>query len=101
MRTGFVLTTVGLALALGIIAGVSENRLLTGALVIGLAPAIWAASYVVERLTARDMWHFSAPYPYRWMREHREAAPVPPNTVGKPVENVVETERRSARPLAA
>ena len=74
MRTTFVLTTVVLALALGIIAGVSESRLLTRALIVGFAPAIWAASYVIERLTGRDMWHFTAPYPYSWMRERADAA---------------------------
>ena len=55
MRTAFVLTSIVLALALGIIAGISESRLLTRALIIGFAPAIWAASHVVERLTGRDM----------------------------------------------
>ena len=49
--------------------GSSESRLLMRALIIGFVPAIWAASHVVERLTGRDMWHFSAPYPYRWMRD--------------------------------
>ena len=72
MRTAFVLTTIVLALALGIIAGISESRLLTRVLIIGFAPAVWAASHVVERLRGRDMWHFTAPYPYPWMaREWR------------------------------
>ena len=39
MRAAFVLTTIVLALALGIIAGISESRLLTRALIIGFAPA--------------------------------------------------------------
>ena len=80
MRTNFVLTTIVLALALGIIAGVSESRLLTRALIIGFAPAIWAASHVIERLTGRDLSHFTAPYPYPWMRESREAASTSPAT---------------------
>jgi hypothetical protein len=65
MRTGFAVTTIVLALALGIIAGASESRLLTRAIVIGLVPAIWAVSHALEWLTGRDMWYFTAPYPSR------------------------------------
>ena len=101
MRTAFVLTTIGLALALGSIAGISESRLLTRALIIGFAPAIWAASHVVERLTGRDMWDFTAPYPYPWMRDSGDAASTPPSALRKPVENTVETDDRSTLPLAA
>ena len=101
MRTVFVLMTIVLALTLGIIAGISESRLLTRALVFGLAPAVWAASHIVERLTGRDIWHFTAPYPYPWMRESREAASTPPSAVGKPVKNIVETDDSSTLPLAA
>jgi len=101
MRTTFVLTTIVLALALGIIAGISESRVLTRALIIGFVPAIWAASYVVERLTGRDMWHFTAPYPYSWMRESGDAAARTPSATAKPVEKTGETDDRSALPLAA
>jgi hypothetical protein len=101
MRTDFVLTTIVLALALGIIAGVSESRLLTRALIIGFAPAIWAASHLIERLSGRDLSNFSAPYPYPWMRESREPAPTLPSAQGKPVENLVETDDRSTLPSAA
>ena len=101
MRTAFVLTTIVLALALGIIAGISESRLLTRALIIGFVPAIWAASRLVERLTGRDMWHFTAPYPNPWMRESGDTASTPPSALGKPVENTVETDDRSTLPLAA
>jgi hypothetical protein len=100
MRTTFVLTTIVLALALGVIAGISESRVLTRTLIIGFVPAIWVASRMVERLTGRDMWHFTAPYPYPWMRESGDAASMPPNASGKPVENTVETDR-STLPLAA
>lgn len=61
MRTVFVLTTVVLALALGIIAAASDGRLLMRVLIIGFAPAIWAASHAIERLTGRDLWRFPAP----------------------------------------
>jgi hypothetical protein len=101
MRTAFVLTTIVLALALGIIAGISESRLLTRALIIGFAPVVWAASHVVERLTGRDMWHFTAAYPCPWMRESADAASTPPSALGKPVENTVETDDRTMFPLAA
>ena len=100
MRTAFVLTTIVLALALGIVAGISDSRMLTRALIIGFVPVIWAASHVVERLTGRDMWHFTAPYPYRWMRESRDA-PSTPNAPGKAVEGTVEIDDRSTLKLAA
>ena len=98
MRTTFVLTTIVLALALGVIAGVVESRVVTRVLIIGFAPAIWAASHVVERLTGGDMWHFTAPYPYPWMRETADAAS---SALGKSVENTVETDDRTTFPLAA
>ncbi len=101
MRTGFVLTTILLALALGIIAGASDSRLLTRVLIIGFAPAIWAASHVIERLTGRDIWHFTAPYPYAWMRESGDEASTPPSALGAPVENIVANDDRSTLPLAA
>ena len=101
MRTAFVLTTIVLALALGIIAGVLESRLLTRALIIGFAPAVWAASHVVERLSGRDMWHFSAPYPYPWMRDSGDAVSTPPSALVQPVDNIINTDDRSTLPLAA
>ena len=101
MRTAFVLTTIALALALGIVAGTSDSPVLTRALIIGFAPAIWAASHLVERLTGRDMWHFTAPSPRPRMGGKGEAASTPPSVHRKPVENVVETDNRSTLPLAA
>jgi len=101
MRTAFILTTIVLALALGIIAGISESRLLTRALIIGFAPVVWAASHVVERLTDRDIWHFTAAYPYPWMRESADAASTSPSALGRHVENTVETDDRTMFPLAA
>ena len=101
MRTGFVLSTIVLALGLGIIAGTSESGLLTRALIIGFAPVVWAASYVIERLTGHDTWHFTAPYPYPWMLESGDSAPTPPSAPVKPVEHMVETDDGSTLPLAA
>ena len=101
MRTAVVLTTIVLALALGVMAGISESRLLTRALIIGFAPAIWAALHVVERLTGSGMWHFTAPNPYPWARESGDAASTPPSALGTPVENTVATDDRSRLRLAA
>jgi hypothetical protein len=63
MRAVFVLTTVVGALALGVIAAASESRLLIRTLLVGLVPVIWAVSHAIERVTGRDLWHFSAPSP--------------------------------------
>jgi hypothetical protein len=101
MRTAFVLTTIVLALALGVIAGVLESRLLTRILIIGFVPAIWTASHLVERVTGRYMWHLTAPYPYSWMSEGAEAASAVPVTFDKPVEHTVETGDGPRLPLAA
>lgn len=101
MRSGFVFTSIVLALALGIIAGVSESRLLTRTLVIAFVPAIWAVSHVLARLTGRDMWHFVAPYPYRWMRDGGETAMARPDVSGEPGAKPAETHERSPLPLAA
>jgi hypothetical protein len=86
---------------LGISAGTWEDRLLIRALVIAFIPVIWGVSQVVERLTGRDMWHLTAPYPYRWMRERGETALPRPHAVPRRIECTVETDDRSTLPLAA
>lgn len=101
MRAIFVLTTVILALTLGVVAGTSENRLWIRALIIGIVPAMWGVSRAVERLTERDMWHFGAPYPYRWMRHRAETAIAPPSSGREPIDVRQTTEDRSRLPLAA
>ncbi|HEY7170584.1 MAG TPA: hypothetical protein VH417_07035 [Vicinamibacterales bacterium] len=102
MRAVFVLTTVVLAIALGIIAGASESRFLTRALVAGFVPTIWVASQVIERLTGRDLWHFKAPYPYRWMAGHRESTRPLADVAPQPVDEVLQTgEPLSRLPRAA
>jgi hypothetical protein len=101
MRAVFVLTTVVVALALGVVAAASESRLLIRALIVGFGPAIWAVSHVVERLAGRDLWHFSAPYPYRWMRERGGTARPRPNAGRKPRENRQETNDRATLSRAA
>jgi hypothetical protein len=71
MRGVFVLAAIVIALLLGTVVAGSESRVLTGALIVAYAPAIWGLSYLTERMIGRDMWEFSAPYPYRRMREER------------------------------
>jgi hypothetical protein len=65
MKAVFVLTTVLVVLPLGVVGGGSGNRLLTRALVVGVLPLTWAVSSVVERITGRDLWRFTAPDPPR------------------------------------
>ena len=63
MRAVFVLTTVVLALALGVVVATWESHLLIRALIVGFVPVIWAVSRLLEQVIGRDMWSFSAPYP--------------------------------------
>jgi len=69
VRAAFVMGTVVLALALGVGGALSDSRLFVAIATIGTAPLICGASHLIERLTGRHLWHFSAPYPYRWMRD--------------------------------
>jgi hypothetical protein len=101
MRAVFVLTTIMLALALGIIAAASESRLLIRVLVIGFVPVAWGVSHVLERLTGRDMWHFTAPYPNQSKRERGETASPRPDSVEKAAEDPREIDLRSTFPWAA
>jgi len=78
MRAAFVLGTLLLALVLGVVAALSGSRLIVAILTIGFMAVIWGMSRVIDRVTRRDMWHFTAPYPYRWMREAGDAAMLPP-----------------------
>jgi hypothetical protein len=68
MRASFLLTTLMLALGFGIVSAVTGSGLVTGALLIGLLAVTWGMWRAVERVTGKDLWHFRAPYPYRWMR---------------------------------
>lgn len=101
MRAVFVLTTVVCALALSVVAAAADSRLSIRTLIVGFVPAIWAVSHVLERLTGRDLWHFSAPYPNRWMRDRGETAMPRPNPARNPVQNHQDTDDRAILPLAA
>src|SRR5690349_7389389 len=101
MRAVFVLTTIGTALALGVFAATSGSRLLIGALVIAFVLGLGGLSHLLERLIGRGLWHFRAPYPYRWMREEDLPATVPAGTVRQPVQDTSDTDGDSTMPLAA
>jgi len=100
MRAVFVLTTV--VLALGVVAAASDSPLLVRALIVGFVPMMWAVSHAIERLAAgRDVWHFTAPYPYRWMPHRRDTATPRPSSGRRAVEVRQEAEDRAILPLAA
>jgi len=101
VRAAFVMGTVLLALALGVGAAVSDSRPFVVVLTIGMAPLIWGVSHLIERLTGRDLWHFSAPYPYRWMREAGEPAMASPARVATHRERGLPTRELSPAPFAA
>jgi hypothetical protein len=83
------------------IVAASDGALVIRALVIGFVPAIWGMSLVRERLAGRNLWDFTAPYPYRWMSQ-RETPLLPrPNDVSNPVEDTLEANDRSTLPRAA
>jgi hypothetical protein len=71
VRAAFVVGTAVLALALGVGAAISDSRLFVVIATMGMASLIWGAAHLVERLTGRDLWHFSPPYPYRSMQIER------------------------------
>jgi len=93
--------TVLLALALGVGAALSDSRLFVAVATIGMAPLIWGASHLIERLTSRDLWHFSTPYPYHRMRDASEPAMAPPSRVATHRERDLATRELSAARLAA
>ncbi len=54
-----------IALTVGILAGTSEvGARVAGLLAIGLLPVMWALLYLTERMIGREIWHYTAPYPY-------------------------------------
>ena len=71
-----------IALSVGVLAGMLElSAPLLGWLAIGLVPLLWTLLYLTERVIGREIWHYTAPYPYGWMqvdtvivfgRAHRE-----------------------------
>ena len=72
-----------IALSVGVLAGMLEvGAPVVGWLAIVLVPVLWTLLYVIERVIGRGIWHYTAPYPYRWMQvatiaeaSHLETAP--------------------------
>jgi hypothetical protein len=61
---------VATALGVGVITSASGvNGTTVGTIAVGFVPLIWALTHAIERLNGLDIWHYSAPYPYRGMDE--------------------------------
>ena len=59
---------VAFALALGVLAGAwYGDSPLAGWLAVGSASVLWGLMYVIERVTGREIWRYTAPYPYSSM----------------------------------
>ena len=78
-----VFAGLSIALSVGVLAGMSElSGPRVGWLAIGVVPVLWAFLYLTERVIGREIWHYTAPYPYRRMQvktvteaSHLESAP--------------------------
>jgi hypothetical protein len=63
-----VFVGVAIALALGITtAAWGASLRVAGWIAIGFVPIMWALLHLIERLMGREIWRYSAPYPYRRM----------------------------------
>jgi hypothetical protein len=70
-----VFAGLGIALSVGALAGLLElDAPLVGWLAIGLAAVMWTLLALTERVIGRDIWHYTAPYPYRGMQGTADAA---------------------------
>ena len=59
---------VAAALGVGVITSASGASATTAGLIaVGFLPLMWALTHAIERLVGRDIWHYSAPYPYGGM----------------------------------
>jgi hypothetical protein len=68
IQTLVVVIGVASALGVGVLTAASGMSLRSAGLIaVGLAPLMWAVTYVIERIIGRDIWDYAAPYPYRWM----------------------------------
>jgi hypothetical protein len=60
---------LGFALAVGVVAGTwYASSPLAGWLAISSVPVMWGLMYFIERVTGREIWHYTAPYPYPSMQ---------------------------------
>ena len=61
---------IGLTIALiaGVLSGTSEvNARLAAWMAIAVVPVMWRLLYLTERVIGREIWQYTAPYPYRRM----------------------------------
>jgi hypothetical protein len=59
---------VASALGVGLLTAASGASLRSAGLIaLGFVPLLWILNYLIERLIGREIWHYAAPYPYRWM----------------------------------
>jgi hypothetical protein len=59
---------IGVAAALGasvLAAASGASMRVAGFIALGFVPLMWAVTHLIERLIHRDIWEYSAPYPYR------------------------------------
>ena len=60
---------VAFALAAGVLAGAwYGDSPLAGWVAVGSVPVLWGLMYVIERVTGREIWRYTAPYPYSSMQ---------------------------------
>ena len=60
---------VAFALAAGALAGAwYGDSPLAGWVAVGSVPVLWGLMYVIERVTGREIWRYTAPYPYSSMQ---------------------------------
>ena len=78
MRIQVLVVVAGLSIALsvGALAGVLElGAPLVGWLAVGLVAVLWTVLYLTERVIGHEIWHYTAPYPYRGMQVTADAGP--------------------------
>ena len=99
IQTLVVFGGIALALGVGVLTPIWVTSMRTAALIsLGLIALMGPALWLIERLLGRDIWHYHAPYPYRWMIDARTDAEPPTAALAK-------TDRRETaehlEPLAA
>jgi hypothetical protein len=90
-----IVVFIGVAAALGasavaVASGASMRAV--GFIAVGFVPLMWALTHLIEKLIRRDVWEYSAPYPYRRMRLASVDVRRPPTTESEQQE--VQGERR-------
>ena len=64
-----VFAGLAIALAVAVFASLLDvGAPLLGWFAIALVPVLWTLLHLTERVIGREIWHYTAPYPYRAMR---------------------------------